>query len=294
MSVIIVLLSLLALWFSQTQAQAQTQTPDPCAGKLDGTYCLNNFAYTCGFGKMTGVQTCTYCIQSTAYTASCSSYLVPTDFCTLRISGYYCYRPIGSSIQTSIQCDFQQIFQQFTCPGDCDGNTGQCSATTAVGTTPAPCSATCKYGCTIYGDCKTAPFCSDSTPVDTTETPFCASILGTRNIASQLNAFAQDKDARSQFKSISTWGNITYSSDCQSKMKQFICESKFKNCAERTAGYTTCKTTCQSVIKCMENDLSSLTSGIISPINCKLECSSANWLSAFSFGMILILSLIIL
>ena len=265
-----------------------TPTTDPCAGKLDGTYCLNNFAYTCAFGRMTAVQTCTYCIQSTAYTASCSSYIVPTDFCSLRISGFYCYRPIGSSIQTSIQCDYQQIFQQNTCAGDCDVNTGQCAATTAVGTTPAPCSISCKYGCTIYGDCKTAPFCSDSTQLDITDTPFCSAYLTPRNVASQLNLYAQDSDARGQFKTISTWGNITYSDSCQTSMKRFICESKFKNCAEKS-GYQTCKTTCQNTIKCMETELSTVTSGIISPINCKLECNSASLYHLSFLGLMIIL-----
>jgi len=273
-----------------TQQPTQTTDVDFCAGKNDGSYCAkNNVAYTCTFGRTTGAQVCSFCIQSSTYEASCSSYLIPTNFCTLRVSGFYCYRPIGSSIETSVQCDYQKVFKQITCPGFCDSTTGQCRPVLSIGMTPAPCSSSCKYGCTVLGECSQPPFCSDNKVVDTTITPFCGSFLQDRKIGTQVSTFAQDNDARTQVSILSTWNNATIPASCMASIKQFTCESKFLNCDER-ASYKTCNRLCQDTVKCMEAAMSTASTGVISPINCKAECSSASFVTAI--GSVLVLAML--
>lgn len=280
------LLSLLSL-LSFTCAQV-----DFCSGKLDGSYCFGNFIYTCQFGRTATVKSCSACVQNSVFDAACSSYIVPPNYCTVRYSGLYCYRPFGSSIETSIKCDLNKNIQQQTCLSGCDISTGQCISTINTGT-PAQCSSDCRYGCTFSGACKLPPFCTTTKSIDRNYSPFCQPFVSSNTIDSQLNTYSQDSDARTLFNTLYLWPNVSYPDSCTNTLARFACENKFLNCNEKGTKYQTCQTLCQDTLNCMTTNVDDNMTNTIPQIDCRKECGSFGTLLKVSY-ILMFLTLIIL
>jgi hypothetical protein len=263
---------LAALFVSGTIGQV-----DWCYYKADGSYCYNSYVVYCSFGRTTSSVACTYCSQTGLTTASCTSYQVPTSYCQSKLNGYSCYQPFGSSIYTSVRCDNGVVVQQQTCSGQCDFVSGFCSGS---GGTTSTCSPSCQYGCTLSGTCKLPTFCQKTQTVSPSSAAFCGAIVGSRSIDYQLSVYSQDKDAKSYNDFLSAYLNVSYPSTCLTTITKFTCEDKFLNCNEKGITYQTCRAMCDDAFTCMSNALTS--AGITSPapINCKVECSSANQIVA--------------
>lgn len=263
---------------------------DPCIGRLDGTsFCYGNYVNYCQYGRTASTQLCTYCSQTTATTASCTSYQVPTSYCSGRFNGWSCYSPFGSSIYTSVRCDNNIVVQQQTCPGSCSFGTGLCSGSTTTST----CSPSCQYGCSFSGACNPAPYCAQTQVVSPTSASFCGSLVGGRSIDNKLSVYSQDKDAKSFNDFLTTYLNVSYSSTCLTTITKFTCEDKFLNCNEKSITYQTCRAMCDDAFVCMSNALTSAGITAQAPINCKAECSSASQMVAHAAIMLFVLAVIL-
>ncbi len=253
---------------------------DPCIGRLDGTsFCYGNYVNYCQYGRTASTQLCTYCSQTSATTASCTSYQVPSSYCSSKLNGWSCYSPFGSSIYTSVRCDNGVVVQQQTCPGSCSFGTGLCSGSG----TSSTCSPSCQYGCSsLTGACNQPAFCQKTQTVTPSSAAFCGSTVGSRTIDYQLSVYSQDKDAKSYNDFLSTYFNVTYSSTCLTTISKFTCEDKFLNCNEKGITYQTCRAVCGDAYTCMSNALASAGITVKAPINCKAECSSANQIMVYA------------
>ncbi len=268
-----ILVVILAILFTIGSAQV-----DFCWNRQDGSYCYGNYIYYCQFSRTTNIFQCTSCFQSTFSSASCTSYQVPPGYCSGKISGYYCYNPIGSNIYTSVRCDLNSLVSQQVCQGTCSFTSGLCGSST---TTSATCSPSCTYGCDFWGNCKKPPYCSQTILVTPTAAPYCSTLIGARNVDYLTSIGASDTDAKTLVDILTGLGTANYTAACQSTIKQFACEDKFLNCNERGTGYRTCKSLCQSTLSCVASAFTN------SPIDCRAECNSGN-IIGFSVVLLLI------
>ena len=273
-----------------------SQNVDFCTGRFDGSYCNgNNLIYYCSGQRTTTYQTCSYCSQL-SNTATCTSYQVPTSYCSTKVNGWSCYSAFGSSIYTSVWCDNKNILQQQTCGSgfsSCDSFSGRCTGNGGVGSTSttATCSPNCNFGCNFDGSCKQAPYCGLTQVVNANSAPFCSSYVSGRVIDSKLSIPVQDQNANSLDSLLLDWKNTSYSPSCSTSIKQFSCESNFLKCTEKQSQYTSCQVSCQSALNCMQTE----NSGAIPPINCISQCtSSANIISVISSMILLICLFVIL
>ena len=262
--------------------------PDFCYGRIDGTYCYNSYVVYCSFGRTTSTQQCNYCTQTSVTTASCSSYQVPSNYCSSKLNGWSCYSPFGSSIYTSVRCDNGVVIQQQMCPGSCSFGTGLCSGSSSGTTT---CSPSCQYGCTYTGACKLPNFCQKTQTVVTSNAAFRGSIIGPRTIDYQLSVYSQDRDAKTFNDFLTTYFNVSYSPTCLATITKFTCEDKFLNCNEKSITYQTCRALCDDVYTCMSSALSNSGVTVSAPINCKAECSSATSI-LISYALIMLIALV--